>query len=49
MTVYDENSRYTQCIWVIGGRECGNCIHCYNIPNNRLIEWDTLIYDGECR
>ena len=37
MTVHDENSRYPQCIWLIGGRECGNCIHSYNITNNRLI------------
>ena len=43
--VYSPESIHSECIWLLGGNACGNCVYCYNLNDNIVSQYDTLPQD----
>ena len=40
--VYNNRSRYPECVWLIGGVNCQTCVYCFNLTTEEFIVWDTV-------
>ena len=40
-TAYNEDSYYSDCIWIWGGNDA-HTLWCYNLTNNSIQTWDTM-------
>ena len=48
LKVYEENSRYPECVWLLAGVQCSStCVYCFNLTTQEFVEWDTLTLDGD--
>ena len=46
---WDEDSSFSDCVFVFGGLGCTDCFYCFNITTDDIYEWDTLPTDSNRR